>query len=239
MACPQTIDEWRKAKASAVEEGVNSFKDTIDLAELGLKKCIEIHEAIQPVNPNDDRVLLDFMLLGTHRQLLNCFDLLLERQNLEAMAVLRSAVELAANAAKIGRVPSLARVWLKRDEDEGAFNAAFKPMFPPGDPLTGPLYKTYTLACNYGAHSNASLIVMHTTIDKKQGGAVDYFLKNDAAQRRHLVHFVVTILRILNVYVDALKGISKADVPSLLSVWTSAVDVHKQKFAEEFNRVES
>lgn len=238
-AQPKTIAEWRKAKDSALQSTLRAFSDTTELAELGVAKCLELHDAVQPINPNDDRCLLDFMMLGTHRVLLNSLELILERQNLEAMACLRPAIEMAADAAKIAADPKLARIWLQREKDEGAFNKAFKPQFPKGDTLTGPLYPTYKLACNFGSHSNASLFVMHTTIDKtKKAGDVFYFLPEDLSLRRHLVHFVVTVARLLEIYVAGLQPMTKKDLAALVAVWKNTVDVHKEKYRQLFKEVE-
>lgn len=233
----RTLKEWRSAKGSAYGEGSKTFKDTLELADLGVAKCLELHEALLPLNIKDDRCLLAFMLLGSHRILLNALDLLVERQVFEAMAILRPVIEMAADAAKIGRDPALARVWIKREEDEATFNKAFKPQFPSGDTLTGPLYRTYEITTNFGSHSNASLFLLHTDIGKDRKSAdVHYFLENDAAVLRHLIHFVVTVERVLDVYVSSLQPLAKVDLKAKVDVWRAAVDVHKEKHKELFRK---
>ena len=119
---PRSIAQWREAKESAAVDTLNRFQDSTELVERALNHILDIYESLGALNPNDDRTILSFMLLATHRILLNSFDLLIERQSLESMAILRSAIEMAADAEKVHRKPQLARTWLKRGEDQGAFD---------------------------------------------------------------------------------------------------------------------
>lgn len=236
---PRSLSDWRAVKQSAISQAMSASGDTIGLAEQGLSKFVDVHDAVQPIDRRDNRILLDIMLLGTHRILFNGLDLLAERQGFEAMAVIRPAVEMAADATKIGRDPALAEVWLRRDEDEGAFQNAFtRRRFPPGDPLSGPLYRTYEITCEFGSHSNANIVLMHSTFTEKSGGDVAYFLRDDAMMRRLLVHFVVTTKRILDVYVESLAPIARRDLNEIVSIWNSAIDIHRGSHRDLFRRSE-
>lgn len=236
---PRDLVEWRKAKGTAFDEGHKTFKNTVDLAQQGVAKYLDLHEALLPLNIKDDRCILAFMLLGSHRIVLNAFDLLVERQVFESMALLRSVIEMAADIAKIGEDPALAKVWIKREEDEAAFNKAFKPQFPKGHKLTGPLYRSYEITTNYGSHSNASLFLLHTDIGQDRKSAdVKYFLEKNEAVLQHLVHFVVLLGRLLDVYVASLQPLTKTDLKAKVDVWRTAVDVHKQAHKDLFKKTE-
>lgn len=232
---PQTVREWRKAKDSAADGSYEVFKDTLGLIDLALRKFLELHEALGPIDARNPLLLLDFMLLGTHRILLNAAALMAERQLFEGLAVMRPSIEMAAAAAKIGRKPELAAVWLKRGKDD---NDPFKDRFPRGDKLTGPLYRTWSLTSDFGAHGNPHLFVLNTDASRKSEANVFYAVQENEQVLRVLIGLLVVASRILDVYVSGLQSLAQDDLKAKKIVLDMAIEVHKHKHKGIFRSIE-
>ena len=232
---PKTLQDWREAKADAAKDTFAEFHDSIELVELSLSYMTELFNSVMPLSVKESRVFLVYMLTATQRLLLNALDLLLERQHTEYLAILRPAVEMAADAAKIGRDPNLAICWMNRDVDEAAYNKAFKPQFPRGDPLTGPLFIAYNMTTEIGTHSNASLFLFHIERDKNSlRDNVSHFLVDSRQLRWFMVHLVAVAERILRVYAEGLKPIAKVDFTVKLGILHNAVAGHCAKYRSIF-----
>lgn len=196
---PRSFDDWRKAKHGHFDEVRALLPGSVGVAESVLSAFVDLQVAAQPVNPNDDRVLLVPMVLCSHRGLLNSMQLLLEGQFLEAFAIFRPTAELAGHALRMSRDAKLVRVWLKRDEDEGSFNKAFKPHLPKDDALTKGLYDLWDMASDTGMHANAKLILFHFEAGKRELD-MRYFPMKVPTLQRFFIYFINNSASILKIY---------------------------------------
>ena len=196
---PRSFDEWREAKRNTFEELRKILFGSVAVAESVLNGFLDLQVAAQPMNPNDDRVLLKPMLMSAHRGLLNSMQLLLEGQFLEAFAIFRPSAELAGHALKMSRDVKLVRVWLNRDKDEKSFDKAFKPHLPKDDSLTAGLFKLWDMASDTGMHANAKMIIFHFEQDDK-GLATRYFFTDIMMLQKIFIHFIHNATSILKIY---------------------------------------
>lgn len=225
---PQSVVEWRAAKNSAFTYSRKRFGDLVAVADRGLALAGDMPAY---TSADEQKIVLTLLLVRCHGQLWNALDLLLERQAAESMAVLRPAVELAADAVRIARDNALAQVWLNKEQDEGAFHKAFKPRFPPGDTLSGPLYNAYQMCSEFGAHSTLGLSAFRASLDMKMDSAqatFHYFVQSDNQIELQLSHFIVTLKRILDVFAEGLAPL-RTGVGKALADWRIAVELVVQR----------
>jgi hypothetical protein len=106
---------------------------------------------------------------------------LLRRHRVDSNFHLRKAIELCAYAAKMGKHPHMARLWIEARKDEQAFDKfkdKFKKLFPQYDPELTKLGHHYD-ECSKAMHSSiygvAGYFAAHVATGNQPGAGIDIF----------------------------------------------------------------
>lgn len=225
---PKNLAEWQKAKQGASADTVAKFPETVRLFEQGLDRLLAIFEDAG-AGKDLDRIWILPLIVVAHRLLLNALDLLTQRQIGEYYAVLRSFVELAADTVKMCEDPSKFEKWLSGDE--ATYEREFKPQFPRGHALTGPLYRAYGLATKSGSHSNSKMFLFSVRPDKVPGKGIriptKYFYDDDETIKAALVHLLEILRRYVILVAKSFAPLCTQNHDEKSAVWDAAVEAHR------------
>lgn len=219
--------EFLDIENAVLQQNLQSGRDILDIFETVASFYRRIEEGVRDTGEVyiEDRLILLCLFHKSFKFWLNGAAVLLRGHLSEFLPLMRGALESAAYANKIRRMPQLAEVWLQRDQRKAEYDAAFRDggierqLFPETDNLVRELWRLFDIASTFGVHSNRERLTFSIEVKElnESHSQIKFaFGSNDLKMIRQCAGFCVTIgYRMLEVFRPCFEDITG------LAVWTT------------------
>lgn len=214
-------------ESAVLQKNLQSGRDILDIFQRVARFYGRVEEGVRDTKEVliEDRLILLCLFHESLKFWLNGTALLLRGHLSEFLPLMRGALESAAYANKIRRIPHLAEVWLQREKRKTEYDAAFRDggierqLFPEDDKLVRKLWPLFDIASTFGVHSNRERLTFSIEVKELNDSHSQItfaFGSNDLRMIRQCAGFCVTIAyRMLEVFRPCFEDITG------LAVWTT------------------